>query len=247
MGIFSNLFSKKLDPVDFGILKTDVHSHLIPGIDDGSQSMEETMAILHKFQELGYKKVITTPHIMSDYFNNNKEIIYGGLEKVKEAISKDPNLNIEIEAAAEYYTDTSFQELIDKKDLLTFGKNYVLFELSFQYEPAIVKEVIFELTSAGYQPILAHVERYPYYINQWKKIEDYINRGVLLQLNLNSLTGGYGKDIQKQAQTLIEKNVIDLIGSDCHRFEHLLAMESIRSNKYVHQIINNPKLINQSL
>ncbi|MCB0478764.1 MAG: CpsB/CapC family capsule biosynthesis tyrosine phosphatase [Crocinitomicaceae bacterium] len=246
MGIFSNLFNKPLEPIDFGIIKTDVHSHLIPGIDDGSRSMEDTLNMLHKFQDLGYKKVITTPHIMSDYFNNNREIIYGGLEKVREAIQK-VGLQIEIEAAAEYYTDTMFQDLIGKKDLLTFGKNYVLFELSFQYEPANVKEVIFELTSAGYQPILAHVERYPYYVNKWDKIEDYINRGVLLQLNLNSLTGGYGKDIQKMAQSLIERDLIDLVGSDCHRFEHLMAMESLKTNKYVHQILNKPGLLNKTL
>lgn len=246
MSIFSNLFSKKLDPVDFGILNTDVHSHLIPGIDDGSKSMDDTLMMLKKFQELGYQKVITTPHIMSDYFNNNPDTILGGLEKVREAIKKE-GLQIQIEAAAEYYTDTMFQELIEKKEILTFGDNYVLFELSFQYEPANVKEVIFELTSAGYQPILAHVERYPYYINKWDKIEDYINRGVKLQLNLNSLTGGYGKDIQKMAQSLIEKDLIDLVGSDCHRFEHLLAMQSLKTNKYVHQIVQNPKLLNKKL
>ena len=247
MGLFSNIFSKNLEPIDFGILHTDVHSHLIPGIDDGSKTMEETIAILQKFQELGYKKVITTPHIMSDYFNNNQEIIYDGLEKVRAEIAKTPQLTIELEAAAEYYTDTMFQELIEKGEILTFGDNYVLFELSFQYEPANLKEVVFELSSAGYKPILAHVERYPYYINKWNKIEDYINRGVKLQLNINSLTGGYGKDIQKMAQSLIEKDLIDLVGSDCHRFEHLMAMESLRKNKYVHQILNNPKLLNQSL
>lgn len=246
MGLFSNIFSSKLDPIDFGIIQTDVHSHLIPGIDDGSKSMEDTLNMLKKFQDLGYKKVITTPHIMSDYFNNNKEIIYGGMEKVRQAI-KDVGLNIEIEAAAEYYTDTMFQKLIEEKDILTFGNNYVLFELSFQYEPANVKEVIFELTSAGYQPILAHVERYPYYVNKWKKIEEYTDRGVLLQLNLNSLTGGYGKDIKKWAETLIEKDMINMIGSDCHRFEHLLAMQSLATNKYAHKIIQKPDLLNKKL
>jgi tyrosine-protein phosphatase YwqE len=246
MGLFSKFSAKKLEPIDFGILKTDVHSHLIPGIDDGSRTMDETMEILRKFKDLGYKKVITTPHIMSDYFNNNKEIIYGGLEKVREEIKKE-GLNIEIEAAAEYYTDTMFQELIEKKDILTFGNNYVLFELSFQYEPANVKEVIFELTSAGYQPILAHVERYPYYVNKWNKIEEYTDRGVKLQLNLNSLTGGYGKDIKKMAEALIEKDLIDMVGSDCHRFDHLLAMESLKTNKFAHKIINKPNLINKSV
>lgn len=246
MGLFSNLFEKKLEPIDYAQIQTDIHSHLIPGIDDGSRSMDETIDLLKKFIDLGFKKVITTPHIMSDYFNNNKEIIYSGLEKVKEEILKQ-KLDIQIEAAAEYYTDTVFQDLIEKKDLLTFGENYVLFELSFQYEPANVKEVIFELTSAGYQPVLAHVERYPYYINKWNKIEEYLDRGVLLQLNLNSLTGGYGKDIKKMAESYIEKDLISMIGSDCHRMDHLLAMESLKKNKYAHQIIQKPDLINKLL
>src|SRR5688500_18506007 len=132
MGLFKKIFGSqaKLTEVDLATVKTDMHSHLIPGIDDGSKSMEDTLNMLRKFNELGYQKVITTPHVMSDFYKNTPEIILGGLAHVRSAI-KAENLPIEIEAAAEYYLDFKFDELIKKKELLTFGDNYVLFELSF--------------------------------------------------------------------------------------------------------------------
>ncbi|MFT4600622.1 MAG: protein-tyrosine phosphatase [Arenicella sp.] len=249
MGFISNLFKKnsKLDPIDLSVLNTDLHSHLIPGIDDGSKSMEESIAMLKKFSALGFKKVITTPHVMSDYYKNNPEIILGGLEKVRAAIEQEDGLEIEIEAAAEYYLDQHLEDLIEKKEVLTFGDNYVLFELSFSAEPPRVKEVIFALLSGGYKPILAHVERYPFYFDQWNVIDDIINRGCLLQMNINSLSGQYGPGVKKMAESLIDKDMIDVIGSDCHHMGHLELLESVRTNPYMHKIVNKSNLLNKKL
>jgi protein-tyrosine phosphatase len=248
MGFFSKLFGSKstLPPLDFSLVKTDMHSHLIPGIDDGSKSLEDSIAMLRRFEELGYQKVVTTPHVMSDFYKNTPEIILGGLEKVREAIQKE-GLKIEIEAAAEYYLDFHFDELILKKNLLTFGQNHVLFELSFNDEPPRVKETIFNLVTNGYKPILAHVERYPFYINQWDKIDDYRERGVLLQLNINSLSGHYGPQVKKMAEQLIDKGWIDVIGSDCHHLGHLQMMESLRTNAHLHKVVMQEKLLNKML
>ena len=128
-----------------------MHSHLIPGIDDGSKSIDESIAMLAKFESLGYKKVITTPHIMSDYFRNTPEIIMSGLDDVRNEVSK-LNLNIEIDAAAEYYFDESLMERLNKKEkLLTFGDNYILFEFSFHSEPNQIDKLIFELLTQGYR------------------------------------------------------------------------------------------------
>lgn len=247
MGIFQNLFKKqpKLDPIDLSILGTDLHSHLIPGIDDGSKSLEETLALLKKFSDLGFKKVITTPHVMNDFYKNTPEIILGGLEKVRDAI-KENNIPIEIEAAAEYYLDFHLNPMIEEKSMLTFGDNYVLFELSFTNEPPRIKETVFNMITEGYKPILAHVERYPFYINQWDKIEDYINRGVKLQLNINSLSGQYGPQVKKMAEQLIEKDYIDVIGSDCHHMGHLEMIDSLRTNPHVHKIVSKTNLLNKS-
>lgn len=248
MSFLNRIFrtKSKLDPIDLSILKTDMHSHLIPGIDDGSKSMEETITLLRKFSELGYKKVITTPHIMADFYRNTPEIILGGLASVREEIKKQ-GINIEIEAAAEYYLDYHIKDLIASKELLTFGDNYVLVELSFSQEQPGVKDILFELITEGYKPILAHVERYPYYNNQWDKIEEYSDRGVLLQLNINSLSGHYGPMVSRMAEQLIDRDWIDVIGSDCHHLAHLEMMDQLRTNPYLHKIVNKTNLLNQYL
>lgn len=247
MNLLKRLFSSpKLDPLDMGVIGTDLHSHLIPGIDDGSKSMEDSLAMLRRFESMGYKKVITTPHVMIDYYRNTPEIILGGLESVKEAM-KEVGMQIEMEAAAEYYHDFHLNDLVAKRELLTFGDKHVLFELSFTEEPPGVKETAFEMTMAGYKPILAHVERYPFYINQWDKVEDYKRRGVLIQLNINSLSGQYGPAVKKMAEGLIERDWVDVIGSDCHHMGHLDLIESLRTNPFLHKIAEKPDLLNKTL
>ena len=248
MGILSNLFKRqpKLDPIDLSLLKTDMHSHLIPGIDDGSKSIEESVALLRKFESLGYQKVITTPHVMSDFYKNTPEIINSGLQNVKTAIEKE-GLNIKIEAAAEYYLDTHFNELIDQKKVLTFGDNHVLFELSFSNEPPGVKEVIFQLVTEGYKPIMAHVERYPFYFNQFEKIEDFKRRGCLIQLNLNSLSGHYGPQVKKMGEQMIDKGLVDVVGSDCHHMGHLEMLDDLRTNPHLHKIVKKESILNKVL
>lgn len=248
MGIFSKIFKSgsKLEPIDLSILKTDLHSHLIPGIDDGSKSMEESLIMLRKFSELGFQKVITTPHVMSDYYKNNPEIILGGLEKVRAAILNE-GIPIQIEAAAEYYLDHHLDELIEKQELLTFGDKHVLFELSFVDEPPRIKDTIFNLVTQGYKPILAHVERYPYFMNKWETLEDFKRRGCLLQLNINSLSGQYGPHVKKMAEQVIEKDMIDVIGSDCHHLGHLNMIDSLRTNKHLHQIVKKEDLLNKMI
>jgi tyrosine-protein phosphatase YwqE len=237
---------QQMDPIDLGLLKTDVHSHLIPGIDDGAKIMEDTLDMLRKFEEMGYQKVITTPHIMSDFYRNTTSIINDGLEQVREAIS-NTDLTIKIEAAAEYYLDFHFRELIDNGDLLTFGDKHILFELSFTQEQSGIHEVVFDLVSEGYKPILAHVERYPFYNSEWDKIEAYRERGCLLQLNINSLSGQYGPHVKRMAEQLIDRGWIDLVGSDCHHMRHLDSMDMLRRNSYVHKIIQQEGLLNQRL
>lgn len=248
VGIFQKIFGgqKSLQPVDFSLVKTDMHSHLIPGIDDGSKSIEDSLALLKKFEEMGYTKVITTPHVMSDFYKNTPEIINRGLATVHEAM-KQAGLKIELVASAEYYHDFHFDDLIKQHRLMPFSGKHVLFELSFNEEPPRVKETIFNLVTEGYKPILAHVERYPFYLNQWEKIDDYRSRGVLLQLNINSLSGHYGPQVKKMAEQLIDRDWIDVIGSDCHHIGHLQMMESLRTNPHLHKVIAKENLLNKFL
>ena len=249
MGFFSNLFSSKptLAPIDLSVLKTDLHSHFIPGIDDGAQRTRESIALLKRMQQFGYKKVITTPHIMSDYYKNNPEIILRGLERVKKAIAEEADLDIEIEAAAEYYLDDSLQQKIDDRELLTFGDNYVLFELPFLSEPTNLSSIIFELHTAGYKPILAHPEKYSFWYKNKEKFQDMKDRGVFLQLNITSLTGPYPPETKKIAEYLVEKEMISFVGTDCHNMAHLDMVEQARTEQALHDVINSGKLLHHTL
>ena len=239
MGLF-DLFKKKkevLEPFDLSRFKVDIHSHLIPGIDDGSQTMDQTIAMLAKFQSLGYKKVITTPHVMSDSFPNTSENILAGLEDVRAEIKK-VGLTIEIEAAAEYYFDETFVAKIKAKDLLTFGDNYVLLEFAFHSPPQYIDQMFFELQSRGYRPVVAHFERYMYYLGKIDRAIEWRQKGINIQININSLSGHYGPDIKKQAERLIDAGEFDFIGTDCHRIEHLILLENSLTSPYIRKIGN---------
>lgn len=225
---------------------TDVHSHLLPGIDDGVKTIEESIEVIQHLLSLGFKKLITTPHIMSDYYKNSPEIIREKLYEVKKAVLS-ANIPIEIEAAAEYYLDEYFYKLIsDGDELLTFGDNYVLFETSFSVEPSILKEVIFKLSSAGYKPVFAHPERYIYLQEKKQLLEELIDQGLLFQLNILSLTGYYSKQVQKMAKGLIEKKAIAFVGSDSHNMLQASELKSAYSCKLAHQI-DVSKLLNDTL
>ena len=236
MSLFSTLFKKKsLELFDLSKIGIDMHSHLIPGIDDGSRSMDETIAMLAKFESLGYKKIITTPHIMKEVYPNTSEIINQGLKQVQET-AKSLGLSIEIEAAAEYYFDDHLIQLIKHKDILSFGQNYVLVEFSFHTPPIFEDQLFFEMQMAKYKPVLAHFERYPYFHDSLDKAKEYRNKGVNIQVNINSLTGHYGPQVRKQAEKLIDANLVDFVGSDCHRMQHLMMLEEHLSHPYFHKL-----------
>lgn len=234
MGLF-NIFGKQI-PVDLARLGTDVHSHLIPGIDDGAATLDHSLGMINRFVELGYTKLITTPHVMSDLYRNTPEIILAGLDDLRNAVS-EAGLAIQLYAAAEYYFDEQLLLKIENEELLTFGNNCVLFEFSFNQEPIRADELIFALRSKKYSPVLAHFERYGYYQNIDSAIE-LREKGVKIQMNLNSLTGHYGAPIQKQAERLVDAGIVDLVGSDCHRIEHLEILEKNLSKKYFHKLLD---------
>ena len=235
MGLFGAIFKKKPDPYQLADLRVDVHSHLIPGIDDGARTMDETMAMLAKFQSLGYKKVITTPHIMSEVYPNNSERIRSGLDLVRENSAK-LGLTIDIEAAAEYYFDETLEFRVKEKNFMTFGDGYVLVEFAFHNAPMFEDRLFFEMQMAGYKPVLAHFERYVYFLGSTERVHEFKEKGVRIQMNLNSLTGHYGMDVKKQAERLIDAKLLDFVGTDCHRMDHLMLLQSNLSNPYFHKL-----------
>ena len=242
-------FSKKqieveLDPLNFSVLKTDIHSHFIPGIDDGSPDMETTIFLIKEMQGLGFKKVITTPHVMSDFYKNTSDIILKGLTDIRSEL-KVQNINMEIEAAAEYYIDYDFEQKIGKEKFLTFGDNYILVELSFMEAPKNLFDIIFKLQLEGYKVVLAHPERYAFFTMD--DYEELVNRGVLLQINWLSIIGYYSPQIEQKTKDLIEADMVSFIGSDCHNMNHAELYKKCQTKKAWHDLNNSSKLLNNTL
>ena len=224
----------------------DMHSHLIPDVDDGVDTVEESLEILIRLSELGYQKVITTPHVMGDYYPNDASTIVPKLNQLIELVIKE-GIDIEIEAAAEYYLDEHFMHLLQTPEqLLTFGNNYLLIETSFINEPAFLREGIFQIISAGLQPVLAHPERYVFIQNDPDIANDLVERGVQLQLNLLSLAGYYSKAARKIAEKLIDQKLVSFVGSDCHNFRQLGSMTDVLNGKYYKKLMQM-ELLNNTL
>ncbi len=249
MSIFSRLFNKSQlgEPVDLSLVGVDMHSHFIPGIDDGAKTMKDSLELLRGMEELGYKKVITTPHVMGDFFRNTTEIITTGLEQVRNA-AKAEGLEIEIEAAAEYYYDFDLEAKIKSGRLLTFGLDYLLFEISYMNAPDNLDAFIFLLQTNGYKPVLAHPERYPFwYSKNLEHFEKLKDKGVYFQLNLNALSGHYSMNAKKIAEQMIDKGWYEFLGSDCHHSGHIEMMKKTRNEKSLQQLIASGKLLNNTL
>lgn len=250
MNIFKSLFSRKKEvSIDsFKDIGVDMHSHLIANIDDGVKSIDEAIEIISLMKKLGYRKIITTPHTMLGGYDNTPEIIRSGKEDLIKALA-ERNIDFEIEAASEYYLDEHFIKLIRKEEeILTFGNNNVLFELSYMSRPSSMETTFFDLNVAGYRPILAHPERYPYLADKGlKEYEKIKNAGIMLQVNMFSLVGFYGKQAQTVAQDLINENMIDFVGTDIHNRLQLEVLEACLKSEYLEKLINSNQLKNNTL
>jgi tyrosine-protein phosphatase YwqE len=225
-------------------LAADMHSHLIPGIDDGVRTPEEAFSVIDQLIALGYSKLITTPHIMSDYFGNTTQSVRAAFESFLPVL-REKGYTISFEAAAEYYLDDHLISTLANKDpLLTFGDHYLLFETNMISEPLQLKDFIFNASLQGYKVVMAHPERYQYMTLE--TAEDLRNRGVLLQINMLSLIGQYGPPVQRMAEKLISRGWIDLLGTDCHNLEHAQQLRAVHRTTAFRKALDLP-LINQYL
>lgn len=236
----------QVPPVDMAVVGIDMHSHLLPGIDDGAEDMERSIDLILHLKEMGYHSAITTPHIFWDMYRNTTEGIRAKLQEVRAEL-KTRNIDFHLEAAAEYYCDEHFENLIEKGDLLTFGQRHVLFEVSFAAEHANMGRALFNLQLAGYKPILAHPERYEYWHGSLSKYEQLVDRDVALQLNITSLTGQYGPNVKRMSEKLIDAGLISFIGTDCHHMGHIQLTQAARKHDGLRRLIESGKLLNQHL
>jgi protein-tyrosine phosphatase len=243
-GLFKKSEAKKSITFDYSSLMVDMHSHVLPGIDDGAQTPQESIILIKKMMGMGIKKIIATPHIMADYYRNTAETINAALTILKTELEKE-KIDIVIEAAAEHYFDETFEKRIDDGKLMTMGDNYVLFEFSFINKPQNAVQVIQKLKELGYKPILAHPERYPYMdLEQFRILHDW---GLRFQLNTISLTGYYGREAKKIAESLIDNQLIDFISSDMHHARHADAFKEALKMPYVEKLLFDYSLQNTLL
>jgi tyrosine-protein phosphatase YwqE len=244
--LFGRKKEKQKGSTDIPALTTDLHSHLIPGIDDGSKSMEESLTLLRGMEALGYKKAITTPHIMFDAYKNTPKIIHEGLDALKEA-AKSEGIEVEIEAAAEYYLDEGFYDHLHRSDVLSIQDKYLLFETSYVSKPLQLEEMIFEIGAAGYTPLMAHPERYRYIKDPLKEYGRLKELGVMFQVNLNSFGGHYGRSAKSLSDFLSKEGMIDFLGSDVHHQRHLKTLTDIFQSDTYGAIFDKNTIRNEEL
>lgn len=239
-------FGKQEPPLEgYHALGTDMHSHLIPGIDDGAKTIDDSLMLIRELKALGFRKLITTPHIMSDYFRNTPGTILAGLQDVRNAVD-EAGLDMLIEAAAEYYIDDGFLKKLENEPMLTFGEKHLLFEISYINCPENIEEIIFRMRVLGYKPVMAHPERYPFWYNSFDQYQRFRDQGVLLQVNINSLSGYYGQDAKRVAEKMAENEMIDLLGTDCHHMKHIDGLKRGLKEKSLRKLME-ANLLNKHL
>lgn len=203
----------------------DIHSHLLPGIDDGATDIENTVNLIKSLEEFGFRSFITTPHVLTGVWNNTAEDIK---QVEKQTIINLPKYDIKapLKSAAEYLMDDTFLSLLKTEKLLTLKDNYVLVEMSYLNPPMQLYEIVYELQLRDYIPVLAHPERYNFYSGKTEHYQKLKKAGCLFQLNLLSVTGYYGKGPLETAKKLLETGMIDFTGSDVHHDRHVDAFKS---------------------
>jgi protein-tyrosine phosphatase len=219
----------------------DIHSHLLPGIDDGAKTIEDTIFLTDSLKNIGFEKFITTPHTFSGFWDNTKK---GILEKENETLNtlSSQNIAIDLQAASEYLLDDHFASLFKDGEILTLKDNLVLVEMSYLNAPIHLYDLLFDLQVAGYKPVLAHPERYLFYHKNFDEYKKLKNAGCYLQLNLLSTVGYYGGEVTEAAKKLLEAGLYDFVGSDVHHSRHIKAFENkvlIKDSKGLGELIKN--------
>lgn len=248
--MFETLFRKRALEEQIALPKhpivVDVHSHILPQLDDGAANIEQSISLIKSMYAIGYRKIIATPHIMNGYYNNTSEDILQALYILK-SVLKRRNIDMQVEAAAEYYLEDELFRLIERNDVLTFGgdKKYLLFETSFVTKPSYLLESILKIKKAGYIPVLAHPERYSN-LNDLEMLNRLAFNGLLFQINISSLTGSNSKQSQELAELLIKQKLVSFLGSNCHNEAQLKNIKEAMSLPFYEAVIKQ-NLRNNSL
>jgi tyrosine-protein phosphatase YwqE len=229
-------------------LRVDVHSHLLPALDEGSRNIEESLELILELRNLGFQKLILTPHIMAEFYPNSPNKIHQRLLILREYL-EERNIDVQIEAAAEYYLDAFFmKELISKNELLTFdsedGQRYLLFETQHLHEPKQLFEAIKRIVRKGYTPVLAHPERYNYLQRDRILVHQLYETGLLFQVNINSFSGYYGNESRELAEYLSVAQMISFLGTDCHKQEQIEMLQKTMASHIYKTVLRAGEILN---
>lgn len=219
----------------------DIHSHLLPGIDDGAKNISDTIKLAKAFEEIGFSQFVTTPHIKNHFWDNSAATIIAKQQHTAIALEEN-NIKIPFRAAAEYFIDDWFENHFKTEKLLTIKDNYVLVEISYINPPVQLHKILFDLRVAGYIPILAHPERYLYYHKNFDEYEKLKKLGCLFQLNLLATTGYYGNEVTKITEELLKKGMYNFVGSDVHHHNHIKSFDQkikVNSISDLKEVIKN--------
>jgi len=238
------IFSKKQFLKDLLEGFVDIHNHILPGIDDGAKNVKESLSLIKGLTELGIKQFIPTPHIMNDFYPNTDESIGDAYQLLLGSLNKKLSNSITLNPAAEYMLDNNFEKLLDEGNLFTLKSKYVLIEMSYFQPPINLEQLIFKIKTKGYEPVLAHPERYAFYHNNLEYYKKLKTLGCYFQLNLLSLSTHYGKSVEKTANYLVEENLMDFAGTDTHNLTHIEKISNIVLNKAMQKKM--PYLINKT-
>jgi protein-tyrosine phosphatase len=233
-----NFFRKNILPDSYAVLGLDFHSHLLPGLDDGAQTIEDTLSLVRQMQEMGFSRIVTTPHIYRELYPNTRDRILEKLDEVRAAL-RENHIEIELGAAAEYFLDEHFESLLNAKEpLLCVFDRCVLVETSFLAPHPQLEEYLFSMRMKGYTPILAHPERYAFLHHDFDQYERLLDMGCRFQVNLLSLTELYGRPVQKTAEKLLAQEMIDYFCTDLHHQAHADNLRGALKHKNVGKAIN---------
>ena len=225
-----NFFTKKYFLVDYLKDFVDIHNHILPGIDDGAQTVDESIELIRGYGEIGISKFIATPHIMHNYYENDSETINTALGLLKTGLLELKMKDVSIEVAAEHMIDDNFENLLDKGAVMPIRKEYLLMEMSFLQPPLNFDQAIGSIARNGYYPILAHPERYNFLRVDSSRYAEFKKKGIAFQLNLLSLGDYYDPDTQKKAAKLLDDKMIDYVATDIHGQRHLQALKKVTLN-----------------
>lgn len=220
----------------------DFHSHILPNIDDGSISMEETINIINEAKQAGFTKIILTSHYIPNYYECNELERTKLMEQVKNRLDVNSSADLQLYLGNEIYISNEITKLINEKKASTINNTkYVLFELPMNTKPLFTKEVIFKLIENGYKPIIAHPERYSYVQKNIQFVEELADMGALFQSNYGSIIGMYGNKAKKTLKKLLKKDMISFLGSDVHRTNQIYP-EIPKILKKLGKIISHERL-----